>query len=248
MVPVPVLAPALAARWVGLVTPITNRLAVPLVRGMVRPLLADTTVAHREFPSIRPVPYRQAVEWALANTLRGEVETRWSGALGRSTTYEVEDWEGTIREVRSILTRASQERVFRTFTSIGGDKGWLFWNWAWRMRGFIDRMIGGPGLRRGRRDPEVVLPGEALDFWRVESVESPRELRLLAEMKVPGTARLQWEAVPEGGGTRLVQTALFAPRGLPGILYWYGLLPVHQYMFTGLVKALARDAERRGSP
>ena len=247
MIPVPVLAPGLAARWVGLVTPITNRLAVPLVRGMVRPLLADTTVARREFPAIRPMPYRQAVERALTDTLHGEVETRWSGALGTATTYEVEDWEGTIREVRTVMTRAPQERVFRTFASVGGDRGWLFWNWAWRVRGFIDRMIGGPGLRRGRRDPDELLPGEALDFWRVESVEFPRSLRLRAEMKVPGTARLQWEALNEGAGTRLVQTALFAPRGLPGILYWYALLPIHHYMFTGLIKALAREAERDDS-
>jgi uncharacterized protein YbjT (DUF2867 family) len=247
MVPVPVLAPGLAARWVGLVTPITNRLAVPLVRGMVRPLLADTTVARREFPAIRPVPYRQAVESALMDTLHGEVATRWSGAMGRAATYEVEDWEGTIREVRTVMTRAPQERVFRTFAAVGGDRGWPFWNWAWRVRGFIDRMIGGPGLRRGRRDPDELLPGEALDFWRVESVEFPRALRLRAEMRVPGTARLQWEAVQEGEGTRLVQTALFAPRGLPGILYWYLLLPIHHCMFTGLVKALAREAERDDS-
>jgi uncharacterized protein YbjT (DUF2867 family) len=244
ILPVPVLAPALAARWVGLVTPITNRLAVPLVRGVIRPLRADTTAARKHFPAIEPVSYEAAVERAVARTANGKVETRWSGALADGVTYETEDWEGTIREIRSTVSRASPEQVFRSFTSLGGEKGWLFWDWAWRIRGFLDQLAGGPGLRRGRRDPTHLLPGEAVDFWRVESVVAPRELRLRAEMKVPGKARLQWEAIPAGEGTRLVQTAFFVPQGLPGFLYWYLLYPVHHLMFSGLVKAVARDAER----
>lgn len=245
IMPVPVLAPGLAARWVGLVTPIPNRLAVPLVQGVIRPLLANTTEARRRFPTVQPLTYRQAVEKALEQTAKGEVETRWSGALGRTRTYEAEDWEGTIREVRTILTPARPEAAFQSFTSLGGEKGWLFWDWAWEVRGFLDRIMGGPGLRRGRRDPARLFPGEALDFWRVEEVRSPSTLRLRAEMRIPGKAWLQWEAVPEGSGTRLVQTAQFAPRGLPGMLYWYLLYPVHRLMFSGLIRAVARDAETR---
>lgn len=244
ILPVPVLAPALAARWVGLVTPITNRLAVPLVRGVIRPLHANTTAARQHFPSIEPVPYETAVERAVERTAEGDVETRWSGALADGVTYEAEDWEGTIQEIRTTVCRASPEAVFRSFTSLGGEKGWLFWDWAWRIRGFFDQLAGGPGLRRGRRDPMHLLPGEAVDFWRVEAVQEPKELRLRAEMKVPGKARLQWEALPEGDGTRLIQTALFMPQGLPGFLYWYLLYPIHRVMFSGLVKAVARDAER----
>jgi uncharacterized protein YbjT (DUF2867 family) len=244
ILPVPVLAPRLAARWIGLVTPITNRLAVPLVEGVVHPLLADITAASRHFPSIQPVPYKVAVERAVARTAEGKVETRWSGALAGGDTFTSEDWEGTIREIRTIRSAATPAAVFRSFTSLGGEKGWLFWDWAWRLRGFADQLVGGPGLRRGRRDPVAVLPGEAVDFWRVEAVDAPHSLRLRAEMKVPGKARLQWEAVPDGEGTRLVQTALFAPRGLPGLLYWYLLYPIHHIMFGGLARAIARDAER----
>lgn len=243
ILPVPVLAPGLAARWVGLVTPITNRLAVPLVRGVIHPLYADPAAARRHFPSVRPVSYRVAVERAVTRTVEGEIETRWSGALADADTLETDDWEGTIRETRSIRCRASSDAVFESFSSLGGDRGWLFWNWAWRVRGFLDQLCGGPGLRRGRRDPRHLLAGEAVDFWRVETVEPGRRLCLRAEMKVPGRARIQWEAIPEGEGTRLVQTALFAPRGLPGLLYWWFLYPVHYIMFGGLARAITRDAQ-----
>ena len=239
----PVLAPRLAALWVGLVTPIPNRIAVPLVEGIVRSLVADTTRAHTLFPEIQPMIYRAAVELALTRISERAVETHWSGALGAARTYTLEDWEGLIREVRTVLVDAPPETVFRTFCSLGGDTGWLVWNWAWRLRGFIDKLVGGPGLRRGRRHPHLLLPGEAVDFWRVEQVVPPRRLRLRAEMKTPGKAWLDFEAIPEGGRTRLVQTALFEPRGLPGALYWYALYPIHRVIFSDMARALAQRAE-----
>jgi len=242
IVPVPVLAPGLAARWVGLVTPIPNRLAVPIIEGVVHPLLADTSKAWRFFPGIKPVSYRRAVELALAATEQGEVETRWSGALGSGSTVELSDREGLIREVRSVHVEASQQAVFEVFSGLGGERGWLVWEWAWWLRGLLDRLTGGPGLRRGRRHPRELLTGEAVDFWRVEAVEPPRLLRLRAEMRLPGRAWLQWEAVPERTGTRLVQTALFAPVGLHGALYWGVLYPAHRLIFSGLVRAIAREA------
>ncbi|MDQ3556719.1 MAG: SDR family oxidoreductase [Gemmatimonadota bacterium] len=246
VVPVPVLAPALAARWVGLVTPIPNTLAVPLVKGVVTPVVADTARARSLFPDIQPIPYVRAVELALQRTATGDVETRWSGALGRGTSYEVRDWEGVVREVRSAHVDADPQRVYDTFSGLGGERGWLVWDWAWKLRGAMDRVVGGPGLRRGRRHPDDLLPGEALDFWRVEAAEPPRLLRLRAEMKVPGSAWLEWDAIPENGGTRLVQTALFAPRGLLGVLYWYSLYPVHRFIFSDMVRAVARAAARGG--
>jgi hypothetical protein len=121
-------------------------------------------------------------------------------------------------------------------------------NWAWWLRGLVDRLIGGPGLRRGRRHPRELLTGEAVDFWRVEKVEPRYLLRLRAEMKLPGRAWLQWEAVPDGSGTRLVQTALFAPVGLAGTLYWNILYPVHKMIFSGLVRAIAREATAAAYP
>lgn len=244
IVPVPVLAPKLAALWVGLVTPIPNCLAVPLVEGVVQPVVADTSRARALFPEIEPSPYREAVERALQVTEAGQVVTRWSGSGGSSQEFRFEDREGVVQEVRTRSVRASREDVYRSFVSLGGERGWLVWEWAWKVRGLIDQLVGGPGLRRGRRHPVELLPGEALDFWRVEEVRKPTLLRLRAEMKVPGRAWLQFEAVDEAEETRLVQTAFFAPTGFLGWLYWYGVYPVHSLIFSHLVDALARDAER----
>ncbi len=237
--PVPVLAPKLAALWVGLVTPIPNSLAVPLVEGVVHPVVGDTRRAHELFPDIEPISYGLAVELALGKIQRGDIETRWSGALGSSTSTVISDREGMVREVRTRLVDASPEATFRAFTSLGGDKGWLRWQSLWWVRGLLDRLVGGPGLRRGRRHPSDLLVGETLDFWRVEALEPGRLLRLRAEMKVPGKAWLEWTAEAEGDGTRLVQTALFAPHGLPGALYWYAMAPAHHFIFDDLISAVA---------
>lgn len=243
IVPVPVLAPKLAALWVGFVTPIPNCLAVPLVEGVVRPVLGDTTRARTLFPDIVPMSYADAVSRAVAATEAGEVVTRWSVSGGdTSPGVKLEDREGVVREVRTRLVDATPEEVFRAFSSLGGDRGWRVWEWAWELRGWIDQVLGGPGLRRGRRHPEVLYPGEALDFWRVEEYRPPSVLRLRAEMKVPGKAWLQFEAIPEGDRTRLVQTAFFAPTGFLGWLYWYGIYPMHGKIFSDLVDAVAKDA------
>jgi uncharacterized protein YbjT (DUF2867 family) len=244
IVPVPVLAPGLAARWVGFVTPITNDLAVPLVRGIVHPVLADTTRARELFPGIDPMPYAAAVELALRRTLEGRISTRWSGSGGSNTAYRFADKEGVVREVRTRRVSASPEAVYRAFGSIGGRRGWLVWNGLWALRGLLDQLFGGPGLRRGRRHPIDLEPGEAVDFWRVEEARPPTLLRLRAEMRVPGRAWLQFEAVPEGDdSTRLVQSAFFMPSGLFGVLYWYALYPAHRVIFNDLVDAIAADAE-----
>jgi len=245
IVPVPVLAPRLAALWVGLVTPIPNRLAVPLIEGVVHPVVADTSRARSDFPEIEPLAYRDAVAQALRQTTENAVATRWSSALGSAPAFELSQGEGMIRETRSCRTSADPETTFAIFTSLGGERGWLFWSWTWSLRGLLDRLVGGPGLRRGRRHPTELEPGDTVDFWRVERVERPKLLRLRAEMKVPGRAWLQWEAVPEDGGTQLVQTAIFEPIGLAGHLYWNLLYPVHKIMFSGLVRAIASRAEAR---
>lgn len=240
---VPVLAPGLAALWVGLVTPIPNRLAVPLVEGIVHSLVADTTRAQTIFPTIQPMSYREAVRLALLRIKENQVETHWSGAQNELPTYQLRDWEGLIREEQSVWVRAAPEAVFTVFSSLGGERGWLVWNWAWRIRGIIDKAVGGPGLRRGRRHPTEVYPGEAIDFWRVERVIQGCLLRLRAEMRLPGKAWLEFEAIPESGGTRLIQRALFEPRGLAGTLYWYALYPAHRVIFRQMVQKIAQLAE-----
>jgi uncharacterized protein YbjT (DUF2867 family) len=241
--PVPVLAPKLAALWVGLVTPIPNRLAVPLVKGLVTPCVADTRRALEHFPEIHPIPYRDAVAAAVRKVDQGEVATRWSGALGSEPGRTMEEQEGLVREVRRILVRAPADAVFRVVSSLGGRRGWPAWSAAWRIRGALDRLVGGPGLRRGRRHPTELLMGEAVDFWRVDRIEAGRLLRLRAEMRLPGAAWLQWEIEPDGEQSRLVQTALFAPTGLFGTAYWYGLYPLHGMIFSAMARAIAREAE-----
>lgn len=239
ILPVPVLTPRLSSLWVGLVTPIPNAIAMPLVEGVVEPVVGDPSHARELFPEIRPIDYRTAVELALERVRTGQVSTRWSGALGDGDTVEFQDREGIMRELRTRRVDRPPEAVFRAFSSLGGRRGWLVWRWAWELRGLADQLVGGPGIRRGRRHPTELEPGEALDFWRVEAIEPGRLLRLRAEMKVPGRAWLQWEAVPENGGTRLIQTALFAPSGLPGTLYWYALVPAHAVIFSDLIDAVA---------
>jgi uncharacterized protein YbjT (DUF2867 family) len=243
VVPVPVLAPRLAALWVGLVTPIHNRLAVPLIQGVIAPVLADTSRAVEHFPGVQPRPYREAVAEALRRTESGEVETRWSGALHGTATRAVSHREGLIREVRSVRVEAPASTVFDLITSLGGTRGWLAWDTAWELRGLLDRLVGGPGLRRGRRHPFQLLPGEAVDFWRVERIERNRLLRLRAEMRVPGSAWLEWSVEPDGDRCQVVQTALFAPTGLGGLLYWYLLYPIHAAIFSAMMSAIRREAE-----
>ena len=244
IIPLPILAPRLAALWVGLVTPIPNSLAVPLVEGVVHPIVGDLSRARVLFPEIRPMSYRDAVTHALRRTEAGDILTRWSGAAGDSPVFQLTDREGMFSEVRTRHVNATPEAVFRSFSSLGGSRGWRAWNWAWSVRGFIDWMFGGPGMRRGRRHPTELLPGESVDCWRVEEVQRPSLLRLRAEMKVPGRAWLQFESIPEGDRTRLVQTAYFAPTGFLGWLYWYGIYVLHALIFSGLVSAIARDAEQ----
>ena len=241
IIPVPVLAPRLAALWVGFITPIPNALAVPLVEGVVEPVVGDLQRARSLFPSIEPMPYKTAVQRALERIRGEEVETRWTFS-GEDDGVRLVDREGVVREVRSRWVGADIDSTFRAFSSLGGKRGWRVWNWAWKIRGVLDQLIGGPGLRRGRRHPEQVYPGEAMDFWRVEEVRAPSILRLRAEMKVPGRAWLQFEAAKEGEGTRLVQTAFFAPTGFLGWAYWYGIYFFHSMIFSDLVNAVADDA------
>ncbi len=247
MVPVPVLTPRLSSYWVNLVTPIPAAIARPLIEGLRNENVVRDPAARELFPDVRPAGYRTSVERALARLQASDVETAWSDALstsqGDSPPATLTVREGMILERRQKPVAAPPERVFRVFSGLGGRRGWLYMNWAWALRGFLDQMLGGVGLRRGRRDPDEVRAGDALDFWRVEAVEPGRLLRLRAEMKVPGRAWLEFRVVPRGdGGSVLSQVAFFAPRGLFGWLYWYALYPVHGFIFGGLIDRIARRA------
>ncbi|MCC6456315.1 MAG: DUF2867 domain-containing protein [Caldilineaceae bacterium] len=253
MIPVPVLTPRLSSYWVHWITPIPADIVRPLVEGLRNEVVVRDDSAHRLFPNIQPMNYRAAVKRALEKLTASEVETSWADALVSSWPYEkpsvLTTNEGMIIERRQQVVKASPDVVFRVFTSVGGANGWLYFNWAWYLRGTFDRLLGGVGLRRGRRRPEEVRIGDALDFWRVEAVEPGHLLRLRAEMKIPGVAWLQFHAEPTNDGyTHLVQEAIFAPKGLLGLLYWYGLYPIHRVIFSGMIRELASRAERLTGP
>lgn len=248
LVPVPVLTPRLSSYWVHWVTPIPAEIAKPLIQGLRNELIVREDTAQRLFPKIRPMAYRTAVQRTLANLDASQVETIWSDALASSqgdiTPVTLTTQDGMIIEQRQQLVNAPPAAVYRAYTGLGGRRGWPYFDWAWRIRGIMDRLVGGVGLRRGRRDPDELRVGDALDFWRVEAVEPDRLLRLRAEMKVPGRAWLQFESKPQADDrTILQQTALFAPKGLSGLLYWYALYPLHSLIFSGMVQQLGWQAE-----
>ena len=187
----------------------------------------------------------EAIQRALINEDRELAETRWSDAL--SAAGDTQHWGGTrfgsrLVDSRSITVDVPPEQAFAPIRRIGGQNGWYYGNWMWSLRGFIDLLFGGIGVRRGRRDPESLQIGDPVDFWRVEAYEAPRRLRLRAEMKLPGRAWLEFEVVPDGTGCVVQQTAIFDPVGLSGIAYWYSVYPIHQFVFAGMLRNIARAA------
>ncbi len=242
IIPVPVLSPGLSSRWIGLVTPLPSGVARPLVDSLKNEVIVtDGTPAHL-FP-YRPISYREAVRLALELTTSRQVETRWSDAATSPAHPLPTDpaWAGGKRfeDRRVVSSQAAAEDIFWAFTRVGGDVGYYGFDWAWHMRGVFDSLIGGVGLRRGRRHPEDLRPGEALDFWRVVRVEPDRSLLLQAEMKLPGAAWLEWSVDSHGSTTQLTQTATFVPRGLLGRLYWYALVPFHAVIFGAMARRIA---------
>jgi hypothetical protein len=247
-IPVPLLTPRLSSLWLGLVTPLYARVGRKLVDSLRHPTVVRDDSAERLF-SIRPVGVREAIARALRNEDASFAQTRWSDALSAAASAP-RHWGGTRFGNRLVDSRwthvaASPAKVFAAVERIGGAAGWHYANWLWALRGWLDLLMGGVGMRRGRRDPERLGAGEPLDCWRVESLEPGRRLRLAAEMKLPGRAWLEFEVQPDGNGARLRQTATFDPLGLWGLAYWYGVWPLHQLVFAGMLRGIARSAEGR---
>jgi hypothetical protein len=246
---VPVLTPRLSSHWVGLVTPIPSSYARPLIEGLRNPVVVRDGSAAELFPAIKPMSYEAAVRLAVQRTTLHQVETSWTSSLSAAPYVNpvgttLESVEGMLLERRVAEVRADAATVYRVFSGIGGRRGWLYANWTWRLRGIADRLIGGVGMRRGRRDPNYLLPGDALDWWRVEAVQPNALLRLRAEMKLPGRGWLEFSVEPHGKErARLSQTAYFHPTGLSGVVYWYGLYPIHRLIFRGMLAAIVRRAE-----
>jgi uncharacterized protein YbjT (DUF2867 family) len=243
----PFYAPRLSAYWVHMVTPIDWRAVLPLIEGLRAPLIVHQHEAQRLFPNIQPMDFRSAVREALGRVLSDVVETSWSDALVNSAgdvqPYKFFVDEGMTLERRALIVEAEPGAVFRAYAGLGGARGWLFMDWAWALRGWIDKALGGVGIRRGRRHPDEIRSGESLDFWRVEEVKKDRLMRLRAEMKIPGKAWLQFESTPlRDGKTLLTETAYYAPRGFWGFLYWYAMWPFHAFLFNGLIRRIAGRA------
>ena len=246
-IPVPLLTPWLSGRWLGLVTPVYARVGQKLIDGVRNETVVTSPIATELFPGIVPLGIRDSIMQALSNEDREFAETRWSDA--RSSIGRSQPWGGSALGSRRVDSRHAvvQRRpaeAFKPIERIGGSTGWYFGNWLWRLRGLLDLVAGGAGMRRGRRDPESLHPGDAVDFWRVEAIEPGRLLRLRPEMKLPGRAWLQFEISPSATGSVIRQTAVFEPRGLAGLLYWYTLYPVHSLIFGGMMRGIARAAER----
>ena len=246
LVSVPVLTPYLSSLWLGLTTPVYARIGRKLIESLRTPSVVEDDRALRTF-AVRPMGLPQAIARALANEDREFAETRWSDAVssaGDTPTYGGVRFGTRLVDSRTVHVDVPPDAAFAPIRRIGGAQGWYHSHGLWRLRGFLDILAGGVGLRRGRRDPESLAVGDALDFWRVEAYEPDRRLRLAAEMKMPGRAWLEFEVTPDATGSSIRQTAVFDPAGLAGLAYWYGVYPLHARVFSGMLRAIAARATR----
>lgn len=242
-IPVPVLTPWLSSLWLGLVTPVYARVGRKLIESIRHPTVVRDDSARRFFPGIHPLGVRDAIAQALQDEEREFAAPRWSDALSASGIQP--RWGGSrlgnrLIDVRQMRVTATAEEAFAPIRRIGGRTGWYFADWLWRLRGFIDLLVGGVGMRRGRRDLDALRVGDVVDWWRVEAYEPNRLLRLAAEMKLPGRAWLEFEVTRSADATIIQQTAIFDPAGLAGLLYWYCVYPLHQLVFAGMLRGITR--------
>jgi len=248
LIPVPLLTPRLSSLWLGLVTPLYARVGRKLIESMRNPTVVTSDRARTAF-AVRPRPLREAIARAISREDAELAATRWSDAL--SSAALPPHWGGTrfgtqLVDSRSRVVAVDPQRAFAPVMRLGGSAGWYWGNALWKLRGAVDVAAGGAGLRRGRRHPHLLRVGEAVDFWRVERYEPDRLLRLVAEMRIPGRAWLQFEVTPlDGDRSEIRQTAIFDPAGLSGLLYWYALYPVHTLIFNGMLRAIAARAEAK---
>jgi uncharacterized protein YbjT (DUF2867 family) len=250
MLPVPVLTPGLSSLWLGLVTPLYARIGRKLIGSISHASVTRDDRALRVF-GIEPQSVAGAIESALRNEEREFAETRWSDALSSAgavpASYGGVRVRGRFVDSRTRRVSVSPERGFAPIRRIGGATGWYAYQSLWRLRGFLDLLLGGVGMRRGRHDPEELHVGDTVDWWRVESVEPGRSVRFYAEMKVPGRTWLEFEVTPDGEGSTIRQTAIFDPSGLAGLFYWYVAYPAHALVFRGMLGGISAAAEREAA-
>jgi uncharacterized protein YbjT (DUF2867 family) len=241
LISVPALSPRLSSLWLGLVTPLYARVGRILIESIRHPTLVRDPSPAGRFP-IRPRGVGEAIRMAIAFEEREFAETRWSDTLARAgVSRDRGDAQVGTRLVDSRTRRVGVgvARAFAPIRKIGGESGWYYGNWLWKLRGILDLLVGGIGMRRGRRDPQDLRVGDVIDFWRVERFVPDQLLCLAAEMKMPGRAWLEFEVIPDGTGSMIRQTAIFAPSGLFGLAYWYSLYPLHRVIFEGMLRRIA---------
>jgi uncharacterized protein YbjT (DUF2867 family) len=247
MIPVPILTPRLSSLWLGLVTPVYARIGRKLIEGLRSPTVIEDRSASEAFGrAIHPRGLPEAIARALLSEDRDASSTRWSDTLSAGGLKP--QWGGVrfgsrIVDSRTAVVRVPLEVAFVPIEHIGGKTGWYYADWLWQLRGILDLLAGGVGLRRGRRDARNLRVGDVLDFWRVEAFEPHRRLRLQAEMKLPGRAWLEFEVSATGRGSLIRQTAIFDPVGLLGLAYWYALYPAHRLVFAGMLKGIVRAVD-----
>ena len=253
IIQVPVLTPKLSSLWIGFVTPVPTSLARPLVESLISEVVVDSK---KSIDAVIPQPVEglltvgQAIELALLRTANNNVNTRWSDAAYPTAPWQKAqgdpDWAGELmlKDHREITTDVPLKFVWQEIEKIGGEHGWFGSDWLWYIRGLLDRMVGGVGLRRGRRDPEFLRIGDSLDFWRVEELEREKNLKLYAEMVLPGKAWLEFNLEVRDGQTYISQDALFAPRGLGGQIYWYLVSPFHFFIFPTMLRNIVKEARK----
>ena len=245
IVPLPVLSPRLSSYWLDLVTAVPASIARPLIDGLKHDLVSDAPDDLRSLIPIRRRSYADAVRQALAEEQSAALTIRWTegGFRYRRQRHDVSWFDKSVRVLTA--TDRSAEDVWRDITSIGGDRGWYYATWLWKLRGAMDRVLGGVGMRRGRRHPTQLRVDDPLDFWRVAAVEAGRSLTLVAEMKLPGSAVLELSVAANGEGSVASLQAHFHPAGVWGLIYWYALWPVHMVMFRRLAEAIANGVKPR---
>ena len=246
MIPVPVLTPRLSSLWLKLVAPKYSKVGRKLIDGLKNPTVVTSDAAHREF-AIRPRSLAVAVHEAMLQEDNAFAGKRWADLADLEELphrYGGKSEGPRLVDHRHMVVMVSPDRAFAAIERIGGGNGWYACNWLWQLRGWMDQMIGGPGMARGRRDPERLKPGEKLDCWHVDVCDRPRRLRLSAEMKMPGRGWLEFEVVPRDGDVTIHQTAVFDPRGVGGLAYWYAIWPLHELVFRLMLAGIARSAVR----
>lgn len=242
LIPVPFFTPKLSSYWLTLMTPVPYSVASALIEGLKSEVLVKNDHAARLFPTIRPMRYEDAVKSAIEEIKNTQVLSRWSDTSGTAWEVDHSALADAVFTDRQILPLEGVEpsRVYAVFCSVGGEKGWFGYELLWGIRGFIDKLIGGYGLSRGRRDPHTLRIGDSIDFWKVVDLHENERLLLYAQMKLPGKAWLEFR-IKDGS---LIQSAYFYPQGLAGRLYWYVLVPLHFLVFKGMINNLMEEARK----